>query len=88
MAWKIYIEKAKPNPKGKDTSGNHPLAKQLLGEWVDLKNTGDQSVALSRIYMATAVVMTGHGDDAEARRDDRRKTAAFCRCEASSSAAW
>ena len=52
MAWKIQINRAKPNPAGKDKSGNVPLAEQLLGEWVDLVNVGDGSVTLSSIHLS------------------------------------
>lgn len=52
MSWKIEIHKAKPNPAGKDKAGNCPIAGQLLGEWVDLKNTGDAAVDLSALNLA------------------------------------
>lgn len=52
MSWKIEIHRAKPNPTGKDKAGNIPIASQLLGEWVDLKNTGDAPVALSTLHLA------------------------------------
>jgi hypothetical protein len=52
MSWKIEIHRAKPNPVGKDKSGNNPIASQLLGEWVDLKNTGDAAVDLSHLNLA------------------------------------
>lgn len=52
MSWKIQIIKAKPNPQGKDTAWGHPISKKLLGEWVDLKNIGDQRVALSTLHLA------------------------------------
>lgn len=51
MSWKIEIHKAKPNPAGKDKAGNYPIASQLLGEWVDLKNTGDAAVDLSTLNL-------------------------------------
>ena len=52
MSWQVQVSRAKPNPAGKDKSGNYPLAGQLLGEWVDLKNIGDQSVSLGTLYLA------------------------------------
>lgn len=52
MSWKIEIYRAKPNPTGKDKAGNTPIASQLLGEWVDLKNTGDTAVSLSSLNLA------------------------------------
>lgn len=52
MSWKIEIHRAKPNPTGKDKSGNCPIAGQLLAEWVDLKNTGDAPVLLSTLNLA------------------------------------
>jgi hypothetical protein len=53
MSWTIQIYRAKPNPAGKDrakTSGATP--EQLLAEWVDLKNIGDQSVTLSWLNLS------------------------------------
>ncbi|HMO49582.1 MAG TPA: hypothetical protein PKE26_03330 [Kiritimatiellia bacterium] len=53
MAWTMRIERAKPNPLGKDKTGaGYPKLNQLLGEWVDLKNIGDQSVDLSQLHLA------------------------------------
>lgn len=46
---KLKIIRAKPNPAGKDTHRNHPLARQLQGEWVDLQNTSGQSLRLSGV---------------------------------------
>lgn len=40
----LQIFRAKPNPVGKDKVGNTPKAEQLLGEWVDIKNVGTESV--------------------------------------------
>lgn len=52
MSWKIQIAKAKPNPAGKDKSRDRPIAAQLLGEWVDLKNVGDAAVAFSTLNLS------------------------------------
>jgi hypothetical protein len=52
MSWKIEIHRAKPNPTDKDKAGGYPKPEQLLGEWVDLKNTGDASVSLSTLHLA------------------------------------
>jgi hypothetical protein len=52
VSWKIEIHRAKPNPTGKDKAGNTPIASQLLGEWVDLKNVGDAAVSLSSLHLA------------------------------------
>jgi hypothetical protein len=52
MSWKIRIEKAKPNPAGKDKDKDTPKPEQLMGEWVDLKNVGDGSVKLSTLNLA------------------------------------
>jgi hypothetical protein len=51
MSWKILICKAKPNPTGKDRAFGSPRQEQLLGEWVDLQNTGDTPVSLSRLTL-------------------------------------
>lgn len=52
MSWKIEIHRVKPNPQGKDKAGAYPKPEQLLGEWVDLKNTGDSSVSLGTLHLA------------------------------------
>ena len=52
MSWKIQIIRAKPNPVGKDKARNSPLAAQLLGEWVDLKNVGDGGVSCSTLHLS------------------------------------
>jgi hypothetical protein len=52
MSWKIEIHRAKPNPFGKDTCRGRPVPAQLLGEWVDLKNVGDDSVPTSILYLS------------------------------------
>jgi hypothetical protein len=46
MSWIIQIHRAKPNPVGKDKDRwGTPKPQQLLGEWADLKNIGDQAVS-------------------------------------------
>ncbi len=52
MPWQIQINRAKPNPAGKDKSGSYPIPQQLLGEWVDLKNIGDANVTLSMLHLS------------------------------------
>jgi hypothetical protein len=59
MSWKIQIIRAKPNPFGKDTSGGRPLAAQLLGEWVDLKNVGDESITASTLHLTNTEFAPG-----------------------------
>ncbi|HRJ46199.1 MAG TPA: hypothetical protein PKY38_02480 [Opitutaceae bacterium] len=54
MAWQVQIHRAKPNPAGKDKVYGQPIAKQLLGEWVDLKNVGDAAVSFSTLHLANA----------------------------------
>lgn len=55
MSWTIGIVRAKPNPFGKDvTSSGTARPAQLLGEWVDLANSGDQSVNLSMLHLTDA----------------------------------
>jgi len=51
MSWKILVYRAKPNPAGKDRVSGYPQQQQLLGEWVDLQNTGDGSVNLSTLNL-------------------------------------
>ena len=47
----LTITQAKPNPTGKDRLGNLIPSSQLVGEWVDFKNTGDESYPLSNIKL-------------------------------------
>jgi hypothetical protein len=42
---KIEITRIKPNPVGKDKVNGTPLPKQLLGEWVEIQNVGDEVVS-------------------------------------------
>jgi hypothetical protein len=49
---KLTIVKCKPNPTGKDKDKEKPLASQLLGETVDLKNEGDATISLSKCRLA------------------------------------
>ncbi len=53
MSWKIQVYRAKPNPQGKDRLRyGAPDAQQLLAEWVDLKNIGDEAVRMSTLHLA------------------------------------
>ena len=47
----LKIIKAKPNPLGKDRINNIIPVLQLAGEWVDIKNTGNESVSLDSIKL-------------------------------------
>lgn len=47
----ILIIQAKPNPSGKDHLWNVVPSSQLAGEWVDFKNTGDESYSLNNIKL-------------------------------------
>jgi hypothetical protein len=45
MSSNLQIVRAKPNPAGKDkTSSGVPKPEQLVAEWVDIKNIGDEPV--------------------------------------------
>lgn len=45
MSSNIQIVRAKPNPAGKDkTSSGVPKPEQLVAEWVDMKNIGNEPV--------------------------------------------
>ena len=59
MSWQIQIYRAKPNPAGQDRVFGIPQHQQLLGEWVDLKNIGDQAVYLSSIHLAHTTYYSG-----------------------------
>ena len=48
---RLTITQAKPNPVGKDRLGNLVPSSQLAGEWVDFKNTGDESYPLKNIEL-------------------------------------
>lgn len=48
---KLIITQAKPNPLGKDRFGHLTPAVQLAGEWVDFKNSGDESYPLGNIKL-------------------------------------
>lgn len=48
---RLTITQAKPNPTGKDRLGNLVPSSQLAGEWVDFKNTGDESYPLNNIEL-------------------------------------
>lgn len=48
---RLTITQAKPNPAGKDRLGNLVPSSQLAGEWVDFKNTGDESYPLNNIEL-------------------------------------
>jgi hypothetical protein len=47
----LQIIKAKPNPAGKDRIGNFSPQSQLAGEWIDIKNTGQQDENLKNINL-------------------------------------
>lgn len=51
MSKQLQIFRAKPNPAGKDKSGNNPKPEQLLGEWVDIKNVGDEPVGFGSMTL-------------------------------------
>jgi hypothetical protein len=46
------VYRAKPNPIGKDKSKNNPIAKQLLGEWVDVRNTSQGVLNFANVSLA------------------------------------
>jgi hypothetical protein len=43
---RIVTTKIKPNPVGKDKANGKPLPKQLLGEWVEIRNEGDEVITV------------------------------------------
>lgn len=45
----IMISQAKPNPVGKDRLGSYVPSSQLAGEWVDVKNIGDEAYSLGNL---------------------------------------
>jgi hypothetical protein len=50
MSYSLQIYRAKPNPVGKEQISNgSPRPNQLLGEWVDIENTGTEPITFSKI---------------------------------------
>lgn len=48
----LQINRAKPNPVGKESAGAEPpTPESLLGEWVEVKNIGNDSVHFSAIQL-------------------------------------
>jgi len=47
----LYIYRCKPNPSGKDKNRNYPIASQLQAEWVDILNTGYQTVNFTGVTL-------------------------------------
>lgn len=43
----LIISRAKPNPRGKDTSDGKPKPEALAGEWIDIQNVEPRPVDLS-----------------------------------------
>ncbi len=53
MSIQLQVFRAKPNPIGKDKStGGIPKPEQLLGEWVDIKNIGSESIRFSTMHLS------------------------------------
>lgn len=52
MRKSVKLLRAKPNPVGKDKILGIPKAEQLLGEWIDIKNTGTEAIKLSDIFLS------------------------------------
>ena len=48
---RLTITQAKPNPSGKDRLGSYVPSSQLVGEWVDFKNTSDELCPLNNIEL-------------------------------------
>ena len=51
MSSNLQVYRAKPNPAGKDRTRSGPLSEQLVAEWVDIKNVGDQSVRFATMEL-------------------------------------
>lgn len=49
---KLTIWRAKPNPAGKDKSLGVPTAKQLNGEWAEIKNTSASTLDLTGLQLS------------------------------------
>lgn len=47
----LWVSRAKPNPFGKDRFYGFTPPRQLAAEWVDIKNIGPDSTALSRVHL-------------------------------------
>lgn len=57
---KILITQAKPNPAGKDRYNVDIPNSQLAGEWVDIKNTGDEDVSLKNLELQHVAYKIGY----------------------------
>lgn len=55
----LLIVRAKPNPAGKDRYRGVPPPAQLAGEWVDLKNVGDELLLLEGISLYHVAYQAG-----------------------------
>lgn len=58
----VRIYRAKPNPFGKDRVGGVTPAKQLTGEWIDLKSIGDETINLGGLSLYHTAYQPGCRD--------------------------
>jgi hypothetical protein len=49
MSTSLQIYRAKPNPAGKDRSVHGPKPEQLIAEWADIKNTGNETISFGSV---------------------------------------
>ncbi len=52
MSKLLQVFRAKPNPAGRDKVYGAPRPEQLLGEWVDIRNTGTEAIPFSAISLS------------------------------------
>jgi len=57
---RLTINQGKPNPAGKDRLGPMVPSAQLAGEWVDFRNSGDESYSLAGIELQHVAYTTAY----------------------------
>lgn len=62
---RLTVTQAKPNPIGKDRFGHLTPNQQLVGEWVDFKNTGDEGYPLTDIALYHIAYTREHPQNGE-----------------------
>ncbi|MGH7273183.1 MAG: hypothetical protein ACREIQ_01825 [Nitrospiria bacterium] len=55
----LWVSQAKPNPLGKDRLHGFTPPRQLAAEWIDIKNIGPDSAALSKIHLNHIAYQSG-----------------------------
>src|SRR5262245_53250327 len=51
MSSNLQVYRVKPNPAGKDRTRSGPVPEQLVAEWVDVKNVGNEPVGFATMEL-------------------------------------